>query len=329
VGVYANAIPRRPVVHGNARLTYWARKEVARRHLAGVSQRVIAEQLRTSPATVCKWWRRHLDNPSGEWWLDRSSRPRTCPHQTGPELEAAIVGLRRATKLGPARIAWRLDLAPSTVHRVLVRAGLNRLAWMDRPTGRVVRRIATTRPGELVNIDVKKLARIPDGGGWWAIGRPAARPGREARSRGSACVHSAIDHFSSLAYSEVLDDEKGPTCAAFWVRAESFFAELGIQVHAVLTDNAKAYRGRDFAAALGGIEHRFIRPYTPRTNGKVERFNRTLLDEWAQARPYRSERERLTALDEWLHTYNHHRNHRARGGQPPITALNNLPGRYT
>ena len=316
-------------MHGNARLTYWARREIVRRHLAGVSQRVIAEQLRTSPATVCKWWRRHLADPTGRWWLDRSSRPRSCPHRTPPEREAEVVALRRATKAGPARIAWRLDMAPSTVHRVLVRAGVNRLVWLDRPTGRVVRRIRTTRPGELVNVDVKKLARIPDGGGWRSLGRAAARPGRETRSRGLAYVHSAVDHFSSLAYSEVLDDERATTAAGFWRRANASFAELGFGVEAVLTDNGPCYRGRDFTEALGGAEHRFIRPYRPRTNGKVERFNRTLLDEWAYVRPYRSETERLHALDEWLHTYNHHRGHTACGGQPPITALNNLPGRYS
>ena len=316
-------------MHGNARLTYWARREIVRRHAAGVSQRVIAEQLRTSPATVCKWWRRHLEEPTGQWWLDRSSRPRSCPHRTSPEREAEVVALRRTTKAGPARIAWRLGMAPSTVHRVLVRAGLNRLVWMDRPTGRVVRRIRTTRPGELVNVDVKKLARIPDGGGWRSVGRAAARPGREARSRGLGYVHSAVDHFSSLAFSEVLDDERAATAAGFWRRAGAFFAELGITVEAVLTDNGPCYRSRDFTEALGGAEHRFIRPYRPRTNGKVERFNRTLLDEWAYVRPYCSETERLDALDEWLHTYNHHRNHSARGGQPPITALNNLPARYT
>ena len=155
-----------------------------------------------------------------------------------------------------------------------------------------------------------------------------ARPGREARSRGLAYVHSAVDHCSSVAYSEVLDDERATTAAGFWRRAGTFFGDLGITVETVLTDNGPCYRSRGFGEALGGAEHRFIRPYRPRTNGKVERFNRTLLDEWAYVRPYRSEHERLAALDEWLHTYNHHRGHTACGGQPPITALNNLPGRY-
>ena len=142
-------------------------------------------------------------------------------------------------------------------------------------------------------------------------------------------VHSAIDAYSRLAYTEIHDDERGPTCAGFWLRAAAFFAGYGIStIDAVLTDNAKAYTGQHFTGALGGIEHRRIRPYTPRTNGKVERYNRTLLDEWAYVRPYRSDQERATALDEWLHMYNHHRHHTAIGG-PPVTRVNNPPGHYT
>lgn len=219
-------------------------------------------------------------------------------------------------------------MASSTVHRVLVRLGLNRLAWMDRPSGQVIRRITTSRPGELVHVDVKKLGRVPDGGGWRVHGREAVRSGHERRTRGMSYVHSAIDAYSRLAFSEIHDDERGPTCAGFLERALAFFADYGIdQVDAVLTDNAKAYTGRHFTAALAGIEHRRIRPYTPRTNGKVERFNRTLLDEWAYVRPYRSDHERTAALDEWLHMYNHHRHHTAIGG-PPISRVNNLPGHY-
>jgi len=315
-------------VHGNARLTYWARKEIPVRHQAGWSHAAIAEQLGTSVATISKWWRRFLADPQGPWFLDHSSRPLRCPTQTSPDREHQILALR-ARRLGPARIAWRLEMAPSTVHRVLVRTGCNRLAFMDRPSGRVVRRITTTRPGELVNIDVKKLSRVPDGGGWRVIGRQVARPGRERRSRGMAYVHTAIDHYSSIAFSEVLDDERADTTAGFWDRAAGFFTGLGVTIEAVLTDNALCYRSRAFAIALGDIEHRYIRPYTPRTNGKVERFNRTLLEEWAYAQPYRSEAARTAALDSWLHTYNHHRGHTTRGGQPPITALNNLPESHT
>ena len=224
-------------MHADARLTYWARRQIAVRHLAGWTQRAIADQLGVSTATISKWWRRFCVDPDGHWWLDPTSRPHRSPNQTPPALEAEIVALRRERKLGPARIAWRLEMAPSTVHRVLVRAGCNRLAWMDRPSGRVVRRIHTSRPGELVNIDIKKLSRVPDGGGWRVIGRAAARPGRDRRSRGIGYVHAAIDHYSSIAYSEALDDEQGETAAGFWRRANGFFTALGIHVDAVLTDN--------------------------------------------------------------------------------------------
>jgi transposase InsO family protein len=281
-----------------------------------------------SRPTAYKWWHRfEAEGTAG--LVDRSSRPRSCPHQTPAELEAAIVELRQKFKQGPARIGGQLGVAASTVHRVLVRRAINRLAWMDRPTGRVIRRIHTDRPGELIHVDVKKLGRIPDGGGWWARGRAETRPGKERRSRGMSYVHSAIDAYSRLAFSEIHDDERGPTCAAFFERARAFFAHHGITaIDAVLTDNAKAYIGRDFTATLGQAEHRRIRPYTPRTNGKIERFNRTLLDEWAYARPYDTDQQRAAALDDWLHLYNHHRHHTAIGG-PPITRVNDLPEHYT
>jgi transposase InsO family protein len=288
----------------------------------------VAEEMGVSRATAGKWWRRfQLEGVDG--LRDRSSRPERCPHRTSTQLENEVERLRRTEKIGPVRIAARLGMASSTVHRVLCRLGLNRLAWMDRPTGHVIRRIATSRPGELVHVDVKKLGRIPDGGGWRAHGRAAVRAGRERRSRGMSYVHSAIDAYSRLAYSEILNDERGPTCAGFFERALEFFAAYGIdRVDAVLTDNAKAYTGQHFTRALAGIEHRRIRPYTPRTNGKAERYNRTLLDEWAYVRVYRSDEERAAALDEWLHMYNHHRHHTAIGG-PPVSRVDNLPGHYT
>jgi transposase InsO family protein len=288
----------------------------------------VAAEMQVSRATATKWWRRYMaEGDAG--LVDRSSRPHRCPNRTPAKLEKAVLRLRRSRKLGPARIGPIVELAPSTVHRVLTRHGLNRLAWMDRPTGRVIRRIHTERPGELVHVDVKKLGRIPDGGGWRGESRAATRPGREKRTRGMSYVHSAIDAYSRLAFSEVLNDEKGPTCAGFWIRAVAFFAAHGIAVDAVLTDNARNYLGFDFTAALGGIEHRRIRAYTPRTNGKVERFNRTLLEEWAYVRPYRSDRARTRALAKWLHTYNHHRCHTALGGLPPVSRVNNVSGHYS
>jgi transposase InsO family protein len=279
-----------------------------------------------SRPTAYKWWRRWREGGVANL-VDRSSRPHSCPHQTPPGLEHQIGELRSATKLGPVRLGARLGVPASTVHRVLVRLGLNRIAWMDRPTGRAIRRIHTSRPGELIHVDVKKLGRIPPGGGWRVRGRSGETHSKRHQV-GYAYLHSAIDAYSRLVFTEVHDDEQAATCAGFWRRAQVFFNDHGITVNAVLTDNAFAYRYRQFNDALGGIEHRFIRPHTPRTNGKIERFHRTLLDEWAYVRPYASETDRLAALDDWLHTYNHHRHHTAIGG-PPISRINNLPDHYT
>ena len=212
----------------------------------------------------------------------------------------------------------------STVHRVLVRHGMNRLAWMDRPTGRVIRRIETTRCGELVHIDVKKLARVPDGGGHKKLGRVVTknRPGL-----GYAHIHTAIDAYSRLAYSEFAGVENKANCVAFLDRAIAWFADQGITVERILTDNGVGYRSHDWRnrCAELGIVHTRTRPYSPATNGKVERFNRTLLDEWAYARLWRSEASRARALDRFMHRYNHHRHHTAIGG-PPASRVNNLVG---
>jgi len=236
--------------------------------------------------------------------------------------------LRRSRKLGPARIGGILEMAPSTVHRVLVRLGLNRLAWMDRPTGRVIRRIEMHRPGELVHVDVKKLGRIPEGGGWRVHGRGNANWSRQTRT-GYAFIHAAVDGYSRVAYAEIHADEQGVTAAGFWTRAQTWFAHHGVSVERVLTDNGGCYRSDLFHQALAGVEHTFTRPYRPQTNGKVERFNRTLLDDWAYVRVYRSEHQRTQALHRWLHLYNHHRSHTSLGGQAPMTRVNNLPAQYT
>jgi transposase InsO family protein len=287
----------------------------------------VAAEMGISRPTAYKWWRRwQAEGMSG--LIDRPSRAHRCPHRTAAAIEDAILELRRELKLGPVRIGDRLGVPPSTVHRVLCRHGLNRLAWMDRPTGRVIRRIVTTHPGELVHLDVKKLGRVPEGGGWRVRG--IGYPGEFSRKRqvGYGFVHSAVDGHTRLAYSEVLDDERGATAGSFWTRARAFLAGYGIEVQAVLTDNGACYKSHVFAAALDGIEHRRTRPRRPQTNGKVERFNRTLLDEWAYVRPYDSEAERVAALDDWLHLYNHHRFHTALGG-PPISRVNDPEGQYT
>ena len=212
------------------------------------------------------------------------------------------------------------------------------LAHLDQATGLPVRkpnpnRYEASAPGELVHVDIKKLGRIPDGGGHRFLGRQQGtkhNDGHGKGGRGYAYLHHAVDDHSRLAYSEQLTDERKETAAAFWQRARAFFTQAGINVTAVMTDNGSCYRSRTFAAALGeGVEHRRTRPYRPQTNGKVERFNRTLLTEWAYARPYRSETARARALPAWLHIYNHHRHHTALGGQPPASRITNLSGQYS
>lgn len=316
-------------MHANARLTLWSRRQIVDRHLGGVSQAEIARQLRVSRATVSKWWQRYRQAPDSDWFVDRSSRPRSCPHQTSPEVEAEIVTVRQAYKFGPARIGYRLGVPSSTVWKVLSRHRLNRLAWLDRPTGQPVRHYEKGRPGELVHVDSKQVARIPEGGGWWSHGLEHHNLAASRRkSRGYEHVHAAVDDYSRLAYVETLPDIKGETCAGFWQRAHQFFADHGITIEAVMTDNWNGYRSGAFQAALGDIEHIKTRPYRPQTNGKVERFNRTLTEEWIYARPYLSENDRNLALTEWIHIYNHHRYHTAIGG-PPITRVNNQGGSYT
>jgi len=313
-------------VHANAPLTERGRMILVERIGAGRPVAHVAAEMGISRKTATKWWRRfQAEGVAG--LSDRSSRPRHCPHHTPARVERQIVALRQRRKLGPARIASIVGAPASTVHRVLVRQGLNRLAWMDRPSGQIIRRILTDHPGELVHVDVKKLGRIPPGGGWRMLGRDKAEHHTKHRV-GYDFVHSAIDAHSRLAYSEILGDERGPSCAGFWRRAAAFFEDHGVEITAVLTDNAKNYLGKDFTAALEGIEHRRIRPRRPQTNGKVERFNRTLLEEWAYVRLYTSNNQRTRALDHWLHLYNHHRGHTALGGRAPIEATN-LLGQHT
>ena len=300
------------------------------RVLAGRPKAHVADEMGVSRPTVHKWCQRFA--AEGVAGLeDRSSRPLRSPGRTCPELEAEIAALRRAARLGPARIGLRLGIPASTVHRVLTRLGMARLAWVDRPTGRVIRRYERAIPGELVHVDIKKLGRVPAGGGWRAHGR-AARPATRARRReaiGFAYVHSAVDDHTRLAYSEIHPDERKDTCAGFWERAAAWFADHGVTVTGVMTDNAKAYWSHAFSDALAatGARRWSIPPYSPQINGKVERFNRTLLDEWAYAHVWNTDHERTAALDDWLHTYNHHRGHTAIGG-PPITRVNNLTGHY-
>jgi transposase InsO family protein len=314
-------------VHRNARLTPAGRLLLCQRIEAGWPVAHAAGSMGISRDRAYVWWRRY--RAEGAAGLeDRSSRPHRSPTRTKVATERRIVGLRRGRGLGPARIAGIVGLPASTVHAVLVRHRLNRLDHLDRVTRMPIRRIVMTRPGELVHVDIKKLGRIPQGGGWRVNGRSAER-GRWHRTKvGYAFVHSAIDGYSRLAYSEVLTDELGATAAAFWARAAAFFSAHGITVDRVLTDNGGCYRSRAFTRALGAAQHTFTRPYRPATNGKVERFNRTLLAEWAYAQAWRSDRQRTRALARWLHDYNHHRHHTAIGC-PPITRVSNVSGHYS
>jgi transposase InsO family protein len=273
------------------------------------------------------WWHRY--QAEGVFGLqDRSSRPHRCPNRTKASKERRIETLRRKKGLGPARIAGIVNMPASTVHRVLVRKGLNRLDHLDRVERMPIRRFEMTRPGELVHVDIKKLARIPRGGGWRVNGRAAEKGRWHQTKMGYAFVHTAIDGYSRIAYSEVLADEQGPTAAAFWGRASTFFNELGITVERVLTDNGSCYRSHRFNTALGPVTHSFTRPYRPQTNGKAERFNRTLLAEWAYIQTWTSEGQRNRRLAHWLHVYNHHRHHTAVGG-PPMSRVGNVHGHYS
>ena len=314
-------------MHRNAPLTPEGRLRLCQRIETGWPVAHAAESMGISRDRAYVWWRRYQEE-GVDGLVDRRCRPHSCPRQTKASTERRIVTLRQRKGLGPARIAGIVGMHPSTVHRVLVRHGMSRLSDLDRATREPIRRIEMSRPGELVHVDVKKLGRIPKGGGWRVNGR-AAEKGRWHKTKvGYAFVHSAVDGYSRLAYSEALDDEQGTTAAGFWCRAEQFFAHQGIIVERVLTDNGSCYRSHDFRRALGDADHSFTRPYRPQTNGKVERFNRTLLAEWAYVRTWTSEGQRTRALARWLHIYNHHRHHTAIGG-PPVSRAGNVSGHYT
>ena len=326
--------------HANAALTPRARLRVAQ---LVVDQHVpiaeVAARFQCSWPTVKRWAERYA---AGETMTDRSSRPRSMPAKTLPATTKRIVALRLRKRLGPVQLAALTGVAPSTAHRVLTRCRLNRLSHVDRATGEPVRRYEHEHPGAMLHVDVKKLGNIPDGGGWRYVGRTqgkrnrAATPGKPRNDHrnpkmGHAFVHTVIDDHSRVAYAEVHDDETATTAVAVLRRAVNWFALRGIRTERVLSDNGSAYRShlwRDTCAELA-IKHSRTRPYRPQTNGKIERFHRTLADGWGYAHCYTSEDERRAALPAWLHEYNHHRPHTACGNKPPITRLTNLSGQYS
>jgi transposase InsO family protein len=276
-----------------------------------------------------------------EAMADRSSRPHRVANRTSPYRVRKIVHLRWKQRLSPITIGARLGMAASTVHAVLVRCRLNRLSHLDLRTGEPIRRYEHDRPGAMIHVDVKKLGNIPDGGGWRFVGRQqgkrhrAATPAKAKNAHhnpkmGTAFVHTVIDDHSRVAYAEIHNDETAATAIGVLRRAVSWYAARGVTVERVLSDNGSAYKShawRDACVELG-IRPKKTRPYRPQTNGKIERFHRTMAAGWAFARHYKTEDARRRALPGWLHQYNHHRPHSAIGKVPPITRLTNLPGQY-
>jgi transposase InsO family protein len=298
----------------------------------------VAARFQVSWPTVKRWVDRYV---AGEPMADRSSRPHRQPGRTPQPMVRRVLELRWRKRLGPLQLAARTGVAASTVHKILVRNRLNRLNYVDRATGEPVRRYEHPYPGSLIHVDVKKLGNIPDGGGWRFVGRQqgdrnkAITPAK-AHSKwgdrliGHAFVHTVIDDHTRIAYAEIHDDETAATATAVLARAVTWYAERGITIERVLSDNGGCYRSASWLALCDSLDItvKKTRPYRPQTNGKIERFHRTMADGWAYAHHYLSETERRAALAGWLHEYNHHRPHSAIGGKPPISRLTNLPDQY-
>jgi transposase InsO family protein len=331
--------------HANAALTPRARLKMAKL-IVEDDWKIprAAERYDVSWKTAKKWADRYeAEGPAG--MFDRSSAPRHQPNRTPQPVVRKIVHLRWKQRLGPVEIADRLGMQSSTVYAVLVRCRLNRLTHIDRATGEPIRRYEHEKPGDLIHVDVKKLGRVPDGGGWRYVGRQQGGKNRSATSRrtgapkskyrqplvGTCYLHTVIDDHSRVAYVEAHDDETKETAVAVLRNAVAWFAERGVTVQRVLSDNGGAYRSflwRDTCTELQ-ITPKRTRPYRPQTNGKIERFHRTLVEGWAFKKFYNSESARLAALPAWVHEYNHHRPHSAIGKAAPITRLDNLAGHHS
>lgn len=319
--------------HRNARLTFFGRCLLVERvREQGMAIAHAAKAMGVSRQCAHRWLSR-FEAEGLDGLHDRSSRPHHSPRRTSPEVEELVVVGRREHRRGPDWLGPEFGVAPRTVTRILRRRGLPRLYECDPLTGLVIRASKTTavryeraQPGELVHMDVKKIGRIPEGGGWRLHGRQVAgdTTAHKAARIGYDYVHSVVDDHSRFAYTEVLADETAATTVDFFARALNAFAQVGVTVQAVMTDNAWNYtHSRALAGLLGAhhIEHLLIRPHCPWQNGKVERFNRTLQVEWAYRQPFTSNRDRTAALQPWLKEYNYQRRHSALGGRPPISRL--------
>lgn len=326
----AHSHPEVLVSHGSARLTVHGRLLIVQRHQAGWAQAHIAAAMGVSRKCVKTWIDRYAcDGEDG--LVTRSSRPHSMPTRTSVDVEQKVLAARAQHREGPDVLGPKVGVAARTVARILRRHGVPYLRECDPMTGEVIRSSKTTaqryereRPGELVHMDVKKLGKIPDGGGWRAHGRAGGHRDRKVKI-GYDYVHSLVDDHTRLAYSEILPDEKGQTCAAFLERAAAYFAEKGItRIERVMTDNAFAYRHstdmKRVCAALGATQ-KFIKPHCPWQNGKVERLNRTLATEWAYRQRFTSNAQRAAALAPWLEHYNTDRRHSSLGGKPPTSRL--------
>jgi len=317
------------VSHANAALTPRARLRLARLIVDdGWPPSVAAKMFMVSTVTARKWAARfRVEGSAG--MRDRSSRPRSMPAKTPLPLVMRIVKARWRRRLGAVQIAGELGLAPSTVHAVLVRCRINRLSRIDKVTGEPIRRYEHDHPGSLIHVDVTKFGNIPDGGGHRFLGRAQGTRNRHAMAGvkrnalhqprlGVGYLHTVVDDHSRVAYVEMHADERSETAIGVLRRATIWFHDRGVTVERVLSDNGACYRSfawRDACEDLG-IQHKRTRPYRPQTNGKIERFHRTLADGWAYARFYSSEAERRAALPGWIHFYNQHRRHGACPGFP-------------
>lgn len=318
--------------HGNARLAPAGRMILVQRVASGRPVAHVAKEMGISRPTAYRWVNRYREEgPPG--LEDRSSKPKSCPHATSPAKTAEVLTTRAEHRTGPADIASRTGVGVRTVSRILSRAGVAKLWELDPLTGIRIRAARATdrryerdTPGDMIHIDVKKLGRIPDGGGWRADPHQSARNHNTGHTKvGFDYVHVAVDDHSRLAFVEVHPDEKGPTCAGFLERAAAFMASHGAPVKRVMTDNAFAYRlSKDFQHALStlGAKHILIKPRHPWQNGKAERFNRTLQEGWAYRQVFDSNQARTDALQPWLDFYNHQRPHGSLGGKAPITRCN-------